>query len=455
MSESSAERTDVRVGIVGGGLAGLAAAAMLVENGFRVALFESRQKLGGRATSFREPETDQWIDHCQHVGMGCCTSLIDFWRRTGIEDRFIRHQVIHFIGPDGERADLSAVRWLPVPLHLAPSLWRMKFLTVQQRIGLTRCLLRLKHSDVDRDGLHSRTMDEWLTEQGQSSAVRERFWSVVLVSALGETLDRVSVAAARKVFVDGFMTSRDGYQLLVPQDSLSELYDQRLAGWLRCKGVQLHLNTAVRCVQGDGKKVTHIETTDGNLHEFDAIIAAVPWRQVDSVLAEPVRAAIANLAEISKIKSSPITAVHLWYDRSITDMPHAVLVGRLSQWLFNRGRHGDEHYYQVVISASRELPRGDRHGVITQVCNELASLWPAACDARLLRSRLVTDPHAVFSVAPGVDSLRPTQVTPIRNFFLAGDWTATGWPATMEGAVRSGHLAAEGVLALSLPELSH
>jgi len=136
----------------------------------------------------------------------------------------------------------------------------------------------------------------------------------VLVSALGETLDRVSVAAARKVFVDGFMTSRDGYQLLVPQDSLSELYDQRLTGWLTRKGVQLHLKTAVRCVQGDGKKVTHIETTDGNLHEFDAVIAAVPWRQVDSVLAEPVRAALPNLAEISKIKSSPITAVHLWYD---------------------------------------------------------------------------------------------------------------------------------------------
>ncbi len=178
---------------------------------------------------------------------------------------------------------------------------------------------------------------------------------------------------------------------------------------------------------------------------------AVPWSKVGSIVSEPIAAGWPALADFRCISSSPITGVHLWFDRAITQLPHAVLVGRLSQWIFyhpsERQQATDqEHYYQVVISGSRDLAGSDRQQIVEQVRSELAAVWPEAGRARLLRSRIVTEQEAVFSAQPGLDLVRPAQRTPIERLFVAGDWTATGWPATMESAVRSGYLAAEAVL---------
>jgi predicted NAD/FAD-dependent oxidoreductase len=160
------------------------------------------------------------------------------------------------------------------------------------------------------------------------------------------------------------------------------------------------------------------------------------------------------LQQAGLLASAPITSVHLWFDRPITDLPHAVLVGRLSQWVFRRrdlqseldGRVGSRSYYQVVISASHDLAGRDRDSVVDEVQADLRSVFPAVATARLTRSKLLTEPDAVFSMRPDVEQLRPAQSTPIPNLYLAGDWTHTGWPATMEGAVRSGYLAAECLL---------
>jgi hypothetical protein len=161
------------------------------------------------------------------------------------------------------------------------------------------------------------------------------------------------------------------------------------------------------------------------------------------------------VAHLDEIDSAPITGVHLWFDRPITPLPHAVVVGRLCQWVFYRGMtrvpgesaSATGHYYQIVISASRDLSGRDPDDVVRQILVELETLWPAVGDARLVHRRIVTQRDAVFSVCPGLDQMRPSQRTPIANLMLAGDWTATGWPATMEGAVRSGYLAAEGAWA--------
>jgi uncharacterized protein with NAD-binding domain and iron-sulfur cluster len=164
-------------------------------------------------------------------------------------------------------------------------------------------------------------------------------------------------------------------------------------------------------------------------------------------------AAMPALQAVAEIRPAPITAVHLWFDRPITALPHAVLVGRLAQWVFNPGRCSVSpgasepwHYHQVVISASHKLSGRSREDVMTRVRRDLEAIWPEARKARLLHWRLVTRPAAVFSCRPGLDRLRPAQQTPLANLMLAGDWTATGWPATMEGAVRSGYLAVEAVL---------
>ena len=432
-----------RLAIIGGGLAGLAAAVAAVEQGIEVELFEARRRLGGRAGSFHETQSDELIDHCQHVSMGCCTSLADFCRRTGIAECFRRYERLTFIGPDGRPCNFSASRWLPAPLHLLPGLMRLDYLSLAERCHIPKTMLRLARLPIcgDQD---PRTVEAWLREQGESEQAIRRFWAVVLVSALGETLDRASLAAAQKVFADGFLGSRHAYELEIPQVPLSEIYDRRLAAWLAARNVPVHLSTRVKTLEGDRQRVTSLVLPDGSRRPFDYFLVAVPWHQVRTLFAESMLHALPALADVEQIAASPITGVHLWFDRPIMSLPHAVLIDRLGQWVFRRD--AGRHYYQVVISASGELKGRSREEVVHQIVDELADIWPAARDAQLVHWRMVTEPLAVFSVRPGLDRLRPSQTTPISNLLLAGDWTSTGWPATMEGAVRSGYLAIESLL---------
>lgn len=439
--------------IVGGGLAGLAAALALREQGVPVELFEARRALGGRASSYREATSGELVDHCQHVSMGCCTSLSDFCRRAGIEDEFRRYETLHFLGPNGKQYDLAAHQLLPAPLHLLPALMQLGYFSWRTRLQLARALWQLARVRVDSPAAEMR-MTDWLRGAGQSRQAIEQFWEVVLVSALGETLDRVTVAAARKVFVDGFMTTRTGYQILVPQLPLGELYGTRLATRLREQGVTLHMNAPVSQVLGDARRATGIRLADGTERPFAAVVIATTWRRVSGLLPETMNAVRESLATVEQFESSPITGIHLWFDRPIMSLPHVVLPGRMSHWLFHVGpgavpQRDDAlgHYYQVVISASRHLIGQPREQLVSQIASELKSVFPAAQSAQLLYSRVVTEKHAVFSPLPGSEAARPVQQTAIPGLLLAGDWTATGWPATMEGAVRSGYLAAQAVLA--------
>jgi squalene-associated FAD-dependent desaturase len=434
------------VAIVGGGLAGLAAAAALVERGLRVELFEARKKLGGRAGSYVERATGELIDHCQHVAMGCCTNYLDFCRRTGTLGLLARHDRLHFFAPDGHRSDFSPSRWLPPPLHLAGSLLGLKYLSLADKWAISGSMLRLLRLE-DAHETDRQTVLAWLRQERQSPAAIERFWQVVLVSALGESLDRASLAAARKVFVDGFLAHRDAAAMYAPTVSLGELYDRRVADWLGQRGAALHLETPVEAIKGNVERVSGIGLNDGSDRDFDFVVLAVPWRRSGELLPPAVAAVVDPQSHFGSLESAPISSVHLWFDRSITELPHAVLVGRLSQWVFARTlKDSNEHYYQVVISASHELAGRDRQAVLDEVLADLRAVFPAAAGVQLVRSRLITEHEAVFSVRPGHAAVRPRQQTAIPNLLLAGDWTATGWPATMEGAVRSGYLAAEAIL---------
>jgi squalene-associated FAD-dependent desaturase len=447
--KSQASVAGPRIAIVGGGLAGLAAAVGLAGRGLSVELYEARRQLGGRATSFRDPESGALVDHCQHVSMGCCTNLADFCRRTGLTEFVKRYRALHFFGPDGRRRDVSAGRWLPAPLHLLPSLLRLDYLSMGERLKIVRGMRRLVRVTASRD---SKSIGQWLLDNGQSHRAIELFWTPVIVSALSETVDRASVSVARKVFVDGFMAGREAYELHIPQVPLGDFYGSRLEKWFKENGVAVRLGCPAIQVIGDASGVREVEFNDGRRAACDAMILAVPWRRIGELLGEPLRVALPELRGIDELESAPITAVHLWFDRPITDLPHAVLPGRTSQWLFNRGTQADSetstHHYQVVISASRDLANQHREQTIAEVLKELASVWPDTNAAKLLQSKIVTEQHAVFSPLPGADRFRPAHQTSVPNLFLAGDWTATGWPATMEGAVRSGYLAAEAVLGL-------
>ncbi len=442
-----------RVAIVGGGLAGLAAAAALVERGCHVELFESRRTLGGRAGSYLDKTTGEWIDHCQHVAMGCCTNFTNFCNRTQIADLFQRHRVLHFFGPDGRRCDFRPSRRLPAPLHLVGPLLALKYLTLGDKLSIARAMLQLMRLPAN-DPPGGPTVLDWLQAQRQSPRAIERFWQVVLVSALGESLARASLAAARKVFLDGFLAHPAACHVWVPRCSLAKLYDRRVAQWLRDRGALVRLETPVTSVCGSPRAVAGLRLTGGQ-EPFDFVILAVPWRRVAELLTEQLRAIVDPQQQFATMTSAPIAAVHLWFDQPLTELPHAVLVGRLTQWMFSRpaAAAAGEHYYQVVISASHDLAGRERQAVVDEVLDDLRAVFPHAAGAQLLRWQVISQADAVFSVRPGLDTVRPPPQTLIPNLLLAGDWTRTAWPATMEGAVRSGYLAAEALLAqLGRPE---
>jgi squalene-associated FAD-dependent desaturase len=471
----------VRVAIVGGGLAGLAAAVALADSrtecesrGVRleIELFESRRMLGGRATSYLDPETGELIDNCQHVSLGCCTNFDDFCRRVGATDCLRTIDVLQFCGPAGRTSLVSASARLGAPFHLASSLTNLNYLSLRERLSLLATLRRLAKTQA-RDDRGQEAIGTWLRGQGQSERAIELFWTPIIVSALAEVIDRASVAAARKVFVDAFFRHPEGYKMRVPAVPLTELYDHFVVRRLETGGVRVHLGAAARRIVGSTKRVEAVELAGGQRLDVAAAIVAVPWFRVDELFDGPIRGRLPFLQALQEFEPSPITSVHLWFDRPLFDEDHLVLPGRLSQWVFRREGSGAvrsaefgvrseqpsktsaarewsaldrSHYYQVVISGSRELAAWSRDEIVASVTSELRALRPEASDARLLSANVITEHRAVFSPKPGIERFRPAQTTEIPNLFLAGDWTATGWPATMEGAVRSGYLAAEAML---------
>jgi squalene-associated FAD-dependent desaturase len=298
------------------------------------------------------------------------------------------------------------------------------------------------------DDLDKATAHDWLRQAGQSKDAIRKFWDVILVSALGETTELASMAVARKVIIDGFAAAKGASDVLVPTEPLQRLFGQRLRDAIQFRGAKIQTSQHVEAIRSNPVSV-HGRT---RCWSSDHIISAVPWHRIKKLLVDnDTRGAIHNLDAIAEIPSSPITGVHLWFDKEITAMPHAVLVGTTSQWLFrdpifdNHLDDADAHYYQVIISASREAKATAKSDLVQQVVFELQRFFPATSDAKLLRSQIVTDPNSVFSVRPEVEAIRPPAHTALPWLHLAGDWIATGWPATMEGAVISGIMAANSI----------
>lgn len=423
-----------RVIVIGGGLSGLAAAATLGGAGFEVELFEARPFLGGRATSYPLPgapgEPSEIVDNCQHILLRCCVNLLNFYERLDMGDRLEFHREFYFLEPGGQVSVLRAGR-LPAPLHFSGSVLSIRCLNLWEKAELARGLLALRRerhrSDLDRI-----TMLEWLREKGQPARVIDRFWSQVLVSAVNETLDRMAAAYGFQVFWQGFLARRDSYEMGVPGVTLTELYGSE--AWNRLENVRIHVRAPVDRVLVEDGRATGAEA-GGVFHAADYLISAVPFERLPS-LAPELR------IELSGFEHSPITGIHLWFDRPVTDLPHGTLLDRTMQWFFNKD---EGRYLQLVVSASRELLDMPRTEVIDLALRELAEFLPAVRDARLEKAHVVKEVRATFSAKPGMAKLRPGARTEIGNLFLAGDWTNSGWPATMEGAVRSGYIAAEAV----------
>lgn len=429
--------------IIGGGLAGLAAAQALGRRGFRVELWEARNRLGGRASSFQDAATGQLIDACQHVSMGCCTNLAHFCKIGGLGHLMQPQPTLYFMTPD-RRVSRFRADPFPAPLHLLRSFAAAHYLTWAEKFRIAWGLIQLQRRAEDDDP----PFHDWLIQHRQTPRMIDRFWGLVLVSALNESPDRVGLKYARKVFSDGFLKHPRGFEIEIPSVPLGQLYGDALIGQLRAHNADVQFQRAARRLLIDGDRVSGVEDRQGEIARADWYIAAVPFDRLLGLLPEDVVARHAAFANLRKLETSPITSVHCWFDRRPTELPHIVLMDSIGQWVFNRGETAaGEWYVQVVVSAARQFRGLGHEEVQRRVVAELRERLPALAGAKLLRARVVTEHAATFSAVPGVDRWRPAQISPIQNLLLAGDWTATGWPATMEGAVRSGYLAAEAILA--------
>ena len=446
----SNQKQRATVGIVGGGISGLAAGCALSEAGFQVSLFERRPFVGGRASSYEHPGTGETVDNCQHVLLGCCTNLLDFYRRIGVAGKIQWFDRLTFIEPGGRRSEIGP-SGLPAPLHTSLSFLRASSLSWADKIAISRAMLALM-GPLPPDS--SKSFADWLEEHHQTQGAIDRFWKVVLVSAINEDLDRISVHYGAQVFRESFLKSAEAGRMGVPTVPLSDLYSDAIS-YIEQRNGKVHLRTSVEGLIQEQNGI--VLQSGGTAERFDFVVLAVPHNALGKILpsqngsggaSEHLRARIANL------ESSPITGIHLWFDREITELPHAVLLDRTIQWMFQKSklqpqRQGTEQagsYIELVVSSSKSLVAMARQEIVDLALRELTEFFPAVREAQLLKATVVKEVHATYSALPGSDSYRPESRTPWQRVFLAGDWTATGWPATMEGAVRSGYKAAEDVI---------
>jgi zeta-carotene desaturase len=418
--------------VIGGGLAGLAAAAALGGTGHRVRIVESRPFLGGRATSYEAG--GETIDNCQHILLRCCVNLLDFYKRLGVDGDITFHREIYFIEPGGRRSVMRAGH-LPAPAHFAGSFGRLRFLSFSEKIAVARAFQAIRREHATRTDLEQITMQQWLEEKRQPARAIERFWRQVLVSAINEELDRMAASHGFQVFLLGFLARSDSYEMGVPAVPLGRLY--RSEAWQKLGSVEIVPRTSIERLRIAGGAVRAAVTGAGETLPADYFISAVPFERAGVLLPD------LDL-DLSAFEHSPITGIHLWFDRPVVDLPQATLLDRTMQWMF---RKDEGRYVQLVVSASRGLTGMARADVIELAVSELGEFFPAAREANLLKAHVVKEIRATFSAGPGLEARRPVSRTSIGNLFLAGDWTRSGWPSTMEGAVRSGYLAAEALTA--------
>jgi zeta-carotene desaturase len=451
------EIADKTVTVVGAGVAGMSAACALAEAGFAVRLVERRGYLGGRASSYRHPGVDEVIDNCQHVVFGCCTNVMDFYRRVGVAEKIHFTEEMTMIEPGGRRSLLGPSRFgsltLPAPLHGLPRLMAAKAFTWGDKASLARAFGAVARGDASdlRENLA-----DWLKRHKQTKGAVERFWRLVIASALNAEIETISAPYAAMVIHGLFMDSVFGGAMGMSRVPLSDLY-LGVAEYLQSRGGELVLNTTIEGGERDeeiSQWVLRTRTNAAGVGELrsDFVVVALPFEGMAKLLPglPPSEDAEVLARQIERHEHWPLCSVHLWFDPEITELDHAVLLDREIHWLYNQtklqGRATVEGYYiELVISATRSFAALTREAGIEQALRELAEFFPVVKDAKLIKAALVKEVRATFGVPPGIDAARPTAVSPWPGLFLAGDWVQTGWPSTMESAARSGYLAAEAL----------
>jgi squalene-associated FAD-dependent desaturase len=434
----------LKVAVVGGGLAGLAAAIECADGGAAVTLYEARSRLGGATFSFERNGLE--LDNGQHVALRCCTGYLGFLRRLGVEHLLPLQRRLHVpVLREGNRPALIARNALPTPLHLARTLLLYAPLSLRERLAAGRATTALRKLDPADPALDEQTFAGWLRGHGQSENAIATLWNLIALPTLNLPADEASLAAAVKVFRTGLLDSSAACDIGVPAVPFRRLHAEPAAAALERAGGRILTATPVRSVTADRQVVLESGTD-----EADAVILAVPHEAAPQVAPPEAvdRDALAGLG------TSPIVNLHVHYDRAVLDRPLAAAIGSPVQWIFDRTQASGASQGQVVaVSLSHAV--GEIGASVADLRGRylpaLERLLPAASGAAVLDFAVTHEPRATFRVAPGTRRLRPGTQTPLPGIYLAGAWTDTGWPATMESAVRSGLSAARAALAAGAP----
>ncbi len=430
----------------------MAAAWRLAAAGYRVTLVERRPYLGGRAYSYTDRETGVQVDNGQHVFMGCCTAYIDFLRDVGTLDRTARQDRlrVEVRSPSGKSGVLAAAP-LPPPLHLLPSFLAYPHLAWRDKLRAAPALLRIRmERNPDRDELRAMSFEDWLRRNGQSDRAIANFWDLIVVPTLNDASRDVSASMAFTVFQVALLRDAHGADIGFARGGLSDVMGDAAERRLRTLGVDLVLGRTVERLVSDHGALTGVVLAGGDVLTADWYVAALPPQALVNALPDDLREA-SPLSVAASHTFAPIVNLHVWYDRAVADFEWAAFVDSPLQFVFNKtriaGLTGPGDYLTVSLSGAWEWWPLSKDELRERFTPELARALPLARDAAIERFAVVKEQRATFRSPPGGPANRLPTLTPLRNMVLAGDWTDTGWPATMEGAVRSGNAAAAAVMA--------
>lgn len=431
--------------VIGGGLAGISAALHLSDAGVHVTLLESSQRLGGRATSFRDPGSDTLIDNCQHVLLGSCTNLVTLYRRLGVEHLIRWDRTLYFAAAGGHISPLRVGSMLPAPLHLTGPFLSLGSYSIAEKTMIAVGMSRIMAARFDEPEWAQSTFEQWLRRHDQSDRVIRRFWNVIITSACNLGADRVAARHGLQVFQQGFLQHRRSFELGVPTVPLLKLYDPAMDAL-----DDVRLGQRVVAIDVDEERVTNVELQTGERLSADAVVLALPGERLPDLFDSTARDRDERIENAARLGTSPILGVHLVFDQSVTDLPHIAMLEHDTDWFFVREQG---RWVHAVISAADTWMSMPADVIIERVMRDLREVCPAARGVEPAQTHVVKSRRATFAATPETETLRPDATGAIENLFLAGDYCRSGWPATMEGAVRSGSIAAARTLGLDATTL--
>ncbi|MCC6543347.1 MAG: FAD-dependent oxidoreductase [Nitrospirae bacterium] len=437
--------------IIGGGFAGLSAAAELSSAGYSVTLIEQRRFLGGRAYSFFDKNTGLELDNGQHILMGCYEQTFRFFEKIGASDNlfFQKNLSVDFLDTNGSTYRLDCLP-LPAPFHILSGILRFKAISIAQRFQMLKMAKGLLFGNAT-DSSHDLTITEWLKQLGQGEKARETLWDIITLATMNEHPDKSSASIFRNIMNKAFFSHRSYSRIVLPAAPLSRIYPEASEDYIRNNGGTIEKGFAVSGLLTNKNSVSGVKLTDGRVFRGDYYISSVPYDSLQRLFAGTVFSGIEFNYVLETIgslelKPSPIISIHLLLNKPVTGYNFAALLNSPVQWVFNKEDiFGDAAYrglLSTVISGAHEYIDWPSEKLVEMAVRELKKVMPVISASRLLRSKVIKERQATFSPRPGIDKLRPSQKTAINNLFLAGDWTDTGLPATIEGAVLSGHRCA-------------